>query len=128
MAEGHMYEEACAFTHYSQPSALFSYINSKFSFLLLTVTIWPSLMIYTSNPSLTHGKDTHGNLLLSTLIPHRLPNHFTKYGLLVKLLMKRTLINIRGVLHTHSEGVARSLKSSIIIKLVNYYHNNLCVL
>lgn len=107
-AIGSIYEEACAFTHSLQPSALLPPIYSKFSFLLLTVTIWPLLMIYTSYPSLTDRKDPHGNFLPSSLIPLKFPNNFTKCGFLVKLLMKQALINIRVVLQTHSQRMARS--------------------
>lgn len=70
---GHIYEEACASTYSSQPSALLPSINSTFSFLLLTITIWALLMIYTSYSSLTDGKYTHGNFLPSTLIPRKAP-------------------------------------------------------
>lgn len=76
--------------------------NSKLSLPSPAVTIWPRLMIYPSYSSLTDGKESHGNFLQSTLVPRRLPNNFTKCGLLVKLLRKQALINIRGVLRTHS--------------------------
>lgn len=99
---GRICEEARTLTHSLQPSALLPSIYSKFSLFILTVTIWLLLMIYTAYPSLTDGKDTHDNFLPSTLTPRRFPNNFTKYGLLVKLLMKQALINIRGVLRIHS--------------------------
>lgn len=59
-------------------------------------------MVYPSYSSLTDGEESHGNFLQSTLVPRRLPNNVTKGGLLVKLLRKQALINIRGVLRTHS--------------------------